>query len=148
MLSWLNPVSKALILKQDKGITITLFLFGKKILEKPLKSTEDENKGLKEKDPKYYIDMAKTLKINHAKLYSSYGFLNPAITGVVCGLIDFISQYIDLQYLYNNADFFTEKSYFNVNVEAEINILVSVIRILKRKTAYFNTHQLSGNRLK
>ena len=136
LLSWLNPLLKALLSKQDNKVTLTVYLFGNSILEKNLNFMDNEAMRLKEKKRSYYIDMAKSLKINHAKLYSSYGFSDPAITGIICGLMDFITQYINIQYLYNNADFFTDHSYFNVNAEADINVMVSLIRILKRKAYY------------
>jgi hypothetical protein len=138
LLTWLNPILRALISKQDNKVTLTVYLFGNKILGKSLNFTDKEAMRLKEKDRSYYIDMAKSIKINHAKLYSSYGFSDPALTGIICGLMDFITRYINLQYLYNNADFFTDHSYFNVNAEADINVMVSLFRILKRKTYYSN----------
>ena len=100
LLSWLNPLLKALLSKQDNKVTLTVYLFGNSILEKNLNFMDNEAMRLKEKKRSYYIDMAKSLKINHAKLYSSYGFSDPAITGIICGLMDFITQYINIQYLF------------------------------------------------
>jgi hypothetical protein len=134
LLSWLNPLLKAFISKEDNSINLTVYVIGIKLMERKLNS--NRNAGIGEKDHSYYLDMAKALKINHAKLYSSYGFLDPALTGILCGLVDLISQYVNVQYLYNNADFFTDHSYFNVNAEADINIPISLVRILKRRNNY------------
>jgi hypothetical protein len=145
MFSWINPFMKGFIIRHDNQITLTINLFSRKLL---VKSYVTENNTLKLKGRNYrdYINILKALEISNAKLYSCYGFINPATTGVLCGTINLISQYINLDEFYNNADFFTDHSYFNISAETDVNILASITRLIRRKIHFPNIKALVGNR--
>jgi hypothetical protein len=146
IMSWLNPFVKGFVTRHGTQITLTVKLFNKSVLVKDLSLKKGTGFGLKGKNYMDYINIAKSLKIYNAKLTTSYGSDNPAITGVLCGAINIITQQFNLNELYNNADFFTERSYFNISCEAEINAVVSFIRVIKRKRPYLNAHVLGGTR--
>jgi hypothetical protein len=145
MFSWLNPFIKGFITRHGNQITLTINLFSRKLLVKSY-LTENDTLKLKGRNYRDYINIFKALEISNAKLYSSYGFLNPATTGVLCGTINLISQYINLDEFYNNADFFADHSYFNISAETDVNVLVSITRILTRKLHFPNIKALAGNR--
>lgn len=142
MMTWLNPFLKGYITRQDKHTTLEVKLLNKKIFTKELKGKKFNFLDLKRSNYRDYIHMAKSIKLHKGKLYASYGFIDPSSTGIICGIIDFISQYINLDELYNNADFFTNYSYFNISAEFEINIGISIVKILTRKVPYLNAHIL------
>jgi hypothetical protein len=146
MISWLSPFLKGYITRHNDKTTLTINLFNKKILSKDLSDKMHAGFKLYGRNYMDYINMAKFLKINSAKLYASYGFVNPAVTGMLCGAINIFSQYINLDELYNNADFFTDNSYFNISADAEINGVISLIKILRRKIHYKHAHALGGGK--
>lgn len=146
IMSWLDPFLKGSISMDGKQITLTIYLFEKKILVKNLNIKKDEGYGIKVKNYMDYISLAKSLKVDNTKLYAAYGFSDPAVTGVFCGAIGFIPQYINLDEFYNNADFIPDHSYFNIIAKTEINAAESLIRIVKRKMPHPNAHILGANR--
>lgn len=146
VISWIDPFLKVFITRQHDETNLTINLFSKRVLLRKLKLKENVSFILKRKKYMDYINLAKHLRIINAKLCASYGFLDPAATGVLCGVINLISQYINIDELYNNADFITDRSYFYISAEAEVNAAVSLIRILGRNMPYLNTHALGGNR--
>lgn len=146
MMSWLSPFLKAYITRQEGATDLTINLFNKRILTKKLTDKNIFDSSLKRRKYMDYVNMAKSLKVDKAKLSAVYGFANPAVTGILCGAINIISDYINIHELYNNPDFFTEISYFNIRTEAEVNAAVSLIRVLRRNTLTSNAHVLGGSR--
>jgi hypothetical protein len=146
MMLWLNPFLKGLITMHDNKTTLTIYLFKKKVLVKNLTNKMDVGYKIKVKNYLDYIRMANSLKVNNTKLYAAYGFVDPAITGVFCGAIGFVSQFINFDEFYNNADFIPDHSYFNISAKTEINTAESLLRIIKRKIPHNNVRVLSANR--
>lgn len=145
MFSWLNPFIKGSVTRHNSKTTLILYLFGRKLFVKSYLSENSLSK-LREGNYMNYINMLRALELNNTKLYSSYGFINPATTGVLCGAINLISQYINLDEFHNNADFFTVENYFYINAETDVNVLVSIGRILRRKFHFTNVKTLAENR--
>jgi hypothetical protein len=124
-LSWLRPLIKGIIKRDGNNAIFTLYLYNKKILSKNLtanKSNDTNN-----------FKLIKYIKFLDVRLQTSYGFEDPSITGMVCGAINMISEYIDSKDSVNNPDFSTDYDYFNFNVAVKVNVLVSVFNILKSK---------------
>lgn len=65
---------------------------------------------------------------------------------MICGSFDILSQYIVLDTLYNNPDFYAESDYFNISAEAEIHLLSSLLRMIKTKKSYFSMHPVHENK--
>lgn len=127
MLSWLYPFLRAAVIRHDNKNFLTLYLFNKKVYSKDLKG------GKKTANYTDRLELIRTMKPEHMKLNTSYGFEDPAVTGVVCGAVDLLSEYVNFEVLDNRPDFYVLDSYFNMNASAEFNALSSLIRILKLK---------------
>lgn len=143
--SWLNTIINGFVTRHNSRTTLIIYLFGRKLLDKSY-LTENSLSKLREGSYMNYINILKALELSNTKLYSSYGFINPATTGVLCGAVNLISQYINLDEFHNNADFFTDESYFYINAETNVNVLVSIGRILRRKFHFSNVKTLAENR--
>ncbi len=123
--SWLNPFFKATIIKQDYGFTLKIFIFNqriykKNIVKKPINYNDN-------------INLIKSIDPSYIKLNTSYGFEDPAVTGMICGLINMFSQNISIDSLSNNPNFNTDFSYFNIKGIIKINAIYSFIKLLKSK---------------
>ena len=127
MLSWLRPLIKGIIKRDENKITLTVYLLNKKILTKDL--TNREAKGTNN------LKLVKSIKFGYVRLQTSYGFEDPSITGMICGVISLISEYVDLNSSCNNSNFSTDHDYFNINVVAKVNVIVSTLNLLKLKKA-------------
>jgi hypothetical protein len=125
-LTWLKPLIKGIIKRHGNNTIITVYLLNRKVLVKNFstnKSNGDDNK----------LGLIKSIKFVSITLQTSYGFEDPSITGMVCGAINMISEYIDSNDSVNNPDFSTDYDYFNFNVAVKVNVLVSFLNILKSK---------------
>lgn len=133
VVSWLYPFLKATVIRESSELKLTLYLFSKKIYTRYLMPEKVKRVKGKERSYRHYISYVKTLELQEVKLNACYGFLDPSVTGMLCGAIDLISQLFKVEYFNNNADFICDTDYFNIEVSAKINIMASLIRILRNK---------------
>jgi hypothetical protein len=138
IVTWLSSSFKAIVYRSDDENLITIYLFDKKLFTKPLKKHAKRYTNI--------LDLIKTIRPEHIKLQSSYGFEDPSVTGMICGTFDILSQYIVLDDLYNNPDFYTQFDYFKISAEAEIDLFSTLIRILKTKKFHSFMASAHGNK--
>lgn len=146
MVSWLSPFLKVYVIRHDGNTTLKVNLFNTTILTKNLPVGKDGDFVPHKKSYMDYIKIIKSLKVNKARISASYGFIDPSITGMVFGAIDLVSQYVNPHEFFNNADFFTGTSYFNISASAEVNAGVSLIRMLKRNAPLRNARAVRSDR--
>lgn len=121
--SWLSPFLKGTVTKENSSMFLTVYLFNAKVLKKELKNAST---GYIDK-----LNLIKDLKVNFIDVKVSYGFEDPSITGMLCGAVDLVSSYINLDTLYNDFDFCSDYDYFNLNVLANINMINLLVTICK-----------------
>lgn len=126
-LSWIRPLIKGIIKREGNNVIFTLYLYNKKILLKNITANKPNDTN--------NFKLIKYIKFLDVRLQTSYGFEDPSITGMVCGAINMISEYIDSNDSVNNPDFSTDYDYFNFNVAVKVNVLVSIFNILKSKNS-------------
>jgi len=124
-LSWLKPFIKGTVEMNENKLALTVYLFNKKILTKNLTSNKPSNFN--------NLKFIKSIKFVKLTLNTSYGFEDPSITGMLCGAINIISEYIDTNNSCNNPDFSTDYDHFNIYILAEINLTVSFFNLIKLK---------------
>lgn len=144
--SWLRPFLEAYVIRKNSSPALTVKLLGKRVYEKQLLTKSQDNAANRNKGYMDYIDMARSLKLEKAKLYASYGFEDPSITGMLFGAIDFIPQYIELEEYYNNGDFAADRSFYNIAAEAEFNAALSLATLMKRKMPHHDAQVLGKTR--
>lgn len=113
--SWLNPFIKGRIQKFDDKNIITVYLFDKKIIQRPLNKSIT---NLKDK-----IGHLKRIKPEYIGVHASYGAEDPSITGMIYGAISAVSSYIDFDELHLEPDFLAESSFFNMKGIIKLNLL-------------------------
>lgn len=121
--SWLSPFFKGIVTRENNSMFLSVYLFNAKVLKKELKNNST---GYIDK-----LNFIKDLKVNFIDVKISYGFEDPSITGMLCGAIDLVSSYINLNTLYNDFDFYTDYDHFNLNVLANINMINLLVTIFK-----------------
>jgi hypothetical protein len=123
--SWLKPAVSGSVTKVNNKTILNAYFFNKKIIEKELKG-----KALSQRDK---INMIREIHPHLIKLQTSYGFMDPSVTGMVCGSINMISEYIGVDDLYNHPDFSVDHDYFNAHATAEVDALNSLRIMLKNR---------------
>ncbi|WP_315120352.1 DUF2953 domain-containing protein [uncultured Clostridium sp.] len=118
--SWAKSLVKGNIKNNDGCKILNLYLFNKKILDRPLKNV---NGGMN-----HNINLIRRIKPDYIVMETSYGFNDPSITGMIYGFISFISQYLNIDELYHNADFMAEDSFFNIKGLIKVNALSAIIQ--------------------
>ncbi|GAA0181543.1 hypothetical protein SH2C18_40650 [Clostridium sediminicola] len=133
-ISWLKPLFKAIILNKDTNIFLTIYLFNKKISTKPLKAKKEKNSN-NYKDKFYYL---KQLKPYYSHIDASYGFQDPSTTGIIFGIVNSLTKFLNLRNINNEANFTSEENYFNIDGIIKLNIATTIIKLLK---SYRKSHQ-------
>lgn len=142
--TWLNPLLKGILHRENKNIILTLYFFDKKFLSKDV-TQKKANQG-RRKSYTEYINYVRALKLEHVKLHAVYGFEDPSITGMICGGIDMFYQSINFEDFNVYADFNSEENHFNITGEAELNVIVSLFRILRMKAPNYHMPVLHVNK--
>lgn len=140
IISWLNPLIKGIVTMDGSKPVIKLYLFDKKILTKHVRA-----KGQNKKNYANKLNLFKVIKPEYFYLETSYGFDDPAVTGMIYGAIDLISVYIGLTDLYNNPDFSTSSTYINISALVELNMLSTLISLLKQKISNSRLNLVNQN---
>jgi hypothetical protein len=127
-LSWLKPFIKGFVKTDENKLVLSVYLFNRKILTKNLTSNKPNK-------PSNFnnLKLIRSIKFVNLTLKTSYGFEDPSITGMLCGAINILSEYIDINNSCNNPDFSTDFDHFDIYILAEINLLVTLLNLIKLK---------------
>ncbi|MCY6483842.1 DUF2953 domain-containing protein [Clostridium aestuarii] len=136
LVTWLNPFLKASIQNKNTIIFLSLYLFNKKVLAKPIKAKAKKTKKLNNKNKLYYLRQVKPYYFN---IDTSYGFKDPSTTGIIYGIINSFTKLIDFKNIRNNPNFVTENNYFNVNGIIKLHIVSTIIKLL---SSYVKSHKV------
>ena len=141
--TWLSPLLKAVLSRNNGHTLLKIQLLNNTVYSKDLsKDTTDFKNKLKHIND--YINMLRAIKIKGIKLFASYGFVDPSLTGMLFGIIDMVSQAVGFEEYYNNADFASDGNCFNITVTAKVNAATSIYYLIKLKLFRSNGRTLSG----
>jgi hypothetical protein len=141
--SWLNPLLKIVVTRLEGHTLLTVQLFNRKVYSKDF-SKDASNLKIKTIHITDYINKLKAFKIKGIKLFATYGFIDPSVTGMLFGIIDIVTQAIGFEEYYNNADFAADSSYFNITAEAKVNAAASILQLFHNKLFYSHNNTLNG----
>ncbi|RBP63351.1 hypothetical protein DES36_11094 [Alkalibaculum bacchi] len=121
-LVWLEPFFKAFITIEDLDIYLKLYLFNKLILNRKLKNRKTKSQGL---------DFVKKTDPQNVHVNVQYGFRDPFMTGISCGLMNFTSEFIDVESMNQVPDFMAGDDYIHLDATANINIGSTLLKMLR-----------------
>lgn len=130
LITWLKPFLKVIIQNKDTVIFMSVYLFNKKILTKPVRAKARKEKKSNIKNKLYYLRQIKPYYFN---VYTSYGFKDPSITGIICGIINSFEELLDLENICNEPNFITENDYFNVNGIVKLHVVSVIINLFSSR---------------
>lgn len=132
--SWLYPFLNIRLIVNEGDIFIKIYIFKKSFKIKQIQfSTIKSNYTIKDR-----VNILKSLNLDYLYLDTYYGFNDPLITGILCGFINLIPNYLDKNKIYNNPNFMVDTSYFTAKAFAKINIFYAIIKILKSYIKNYN----------
>ncbi|AVP63675.1 DUF2953 domain-containing protein [Clostridium botulinum] len=131
---WLYPFLNIRLIVNEGDIFIKIYIFKKSFKIKQIQfSTIKSNNTIKDR-----VNILKSLNLDYLYLDTYYGFNDPLITGILCGFINLIPNYLDKNEIYNNPNFMVDASYFTAKAFAKINIFYAIIKILKSYIKNYN----------
>ncbi len=123
-LFWLGSFINAFVTIENNAPVLKLYLFNKLVLTKSINRANSKQGGmelLKITDPK---DV-------HVNVY--YGFNDPITTGIACGAINVVSQFINIDSISHTPDFMPANDYICLDATAKVNIGSTIVRYFKLK---------------
>lgn len=123
-LLWLYPFLKIEIEVHNYVPMLIIDVFNKSIIRKEIKNQ-------KRKAPK--INYIKQLKLKDVNIETFYGFKDPSTTGITCGLINAISNFINISSLSNRPDFVADNDYIYINATAKLSVGMALVNLFKSK---------------
>jgi hypothetical protein len=122
---WLYPLLKVSININENNQLMKFYLFGKRIYEKPVKKKHTHKYSSKE--------IINIVNLKNICIAISYGFINPSSTGIICGAVNMASQFINIESISQNPDFWAENDYIYINATATVNVGTAFISLIKQK---------------
>lgn len=122
-LIWLYPFIKLIVKMENARPLLIVCLFKKKVYERILK------KKRRKRDNMELVRLAKTEDFN---VTASYGFVDPATTGVTCAGINIISNLIGAN-INNRPNFMPQNNYVYLNANASVNVGQTLVNLIKAK---------------
>ena len=123
-LLWLHTFLKAWVTIEDTKPMLTIYLLNKRLFKRRL---------IKEKKNLSGVDIIKLIDTREIQVNTYYGFRDPFITGITCGVINAASQFINIDFINQRPDFNTESDYIYLDASAKINLGSSLINYLSSK---------------
>ncbi|MCR4436081.1 MAG: hypothetical protein QHH06_13705 [Clostridiales bacterium] len=133
---WLYPLLKAAVVNEDAVLTLTVYLLGLKIYKRVLKSGNGKSGRM---------DFVRQVELTDIRVQGSYGFKDPFVTGIACGILNMASQFTDTGVLNCSPDFAAGSDYIRIKGTANLNmgsVLAERIRSYRansRKPASYQT---------
>lgn len=121
-LNWLKPFFKAFITIDSLDTYLKLYVFDKLIFNRKLKKRKTKARGL---------DLVKKTDPQNVHVNLQYGFKDPFMTGISCGLMNFTSEFIDIESMNQVPDFMASDDYVHVDATANINIGSTLLKMLR-----------------
>lgn len=119
---WLEPFLKAFVNVENSKIHLKLYLVDKLIVNRRLKDRRKKVKG---------FDLVQASNPKNAHLDIQYGFRDPFMTGITCGVMNLIYQFIDIESMNQTPDFMASNDYINLDATANINVGSTLLRMLR-----------------
>ncbi|OOB75160.1 hypothetical protein AXF41_09745 [Clostridium haemolyticum] len=130
LFSWFNEFLKAKIICDNTGSLILNIYFYKKLIKtKPL-ILSNKSKNILTSNK---INILKNLKINSIDIKTYYGFEDPSLTGVICGIINLIPCFSYKNNISNYPNFNSDITYFDTSGKIHLNLLFILTQIVKNK---------------
>lgn len=125
--TWLHSFIKAIIYLEGLKPVLSFYVWNKRIFKKYLMKGREHNSA---------SDLIKVIDSKEVNVDAGYGFRDPSITGIFCGIANAVTQFINIDSIRLRPDFVAENDYVYLNANAKVNIgstLISYLRLKKKE---------------
>lgn len=119
-LSWLYPLLRSDITRDNGSLVVTVYLLNKRILTRKIK--------LRQKSTGTYF--LKRLNPTDIHVDTQYGFRDPFVTGLAYSAIAMASGYFNVESLNQKPDFLAINDYINLDATARLNLGQSLMKLI------------------
>lgn len=117
-LFWLYPLFKAELTANNAKPVLQMYLFQKRIYQTDMENAKHkENKSKMNK-----IELIRSAAVSNVDVEVSYGFFSPFATGIVCGTLDILTQYVAIDTFNQRPDFTADDGHLAIDASAELNV--------------------------
>lgn len=126
-LLWLYPFFKAAMIFEASSPILTVSLFNNKVYTRTLNLGKQQQNmvGLRR------MKLVRAVSLSNIDVDTSYGFVDPSATGIACGIINIITQFVDVDSLYQQPNFTTDNDYIDVHATANLNIGLTLVNLIR-----------------
>jgi hypothetical protein len=122
-ISWISVLRiKAEVVNLKVRISVTLF--NKKIISKPLKRRRNAGNIS-------YSTIRNALDLQHTKIRIFYGLSKPHLTGLFCGAVNFISALIKSETIEQYPDFIPSEEFLRIEASTTLNAGKTLSNLIK-----------------
>ncbi|TCQ02067.1 hypothetical protein [Serpentinicella alkaliphila] len=112
-LLWLYPILKSVVSLENNSLTLSIFIFSKKIFKKQMSSHNSESRNK---------NVLKKINPTDVRINAQYGFKDPYFTGLTFAALNMIPSLLKLESLYQKPDFLVTNDFININATAKLNL--------------------------
>jgi hypothetical protein len=123
ILLWLYPLIKVLVTIENTKPVLKFYIFKKYLFQINVKQSKSKSSRM---------DFVKIVNPKNIRINTSYGFTNPSTTGITCGAINLVSQFINIESIKHNPNFLTESDYIYLDATANVNLGTAIINLLRQ----------------
>jgi len=110
-LRWLYPLVKAVVENEEQTMVLKVYLFKQIVYRKALTAGGNTSKG-------NGMELIRQVEPTNIHVQASYGFRDPSVTGMICGALYIVSQFVKIDAFFNDPDFVAERDYVRMNATA------------------------------
>jgi predicted membrane protein len=121
-LFWLYPLLKSVVIRENNGFIMTIYLLNKRVLTKQIKRKQYA-KGNK--------NIIRSLNPTDIHVNTQYGFRDPFVTGLACSAITMASEFFNVESLHQKPDFLAINDYINLDATAKLNLGNSLMKLVQ-----------------
>ncbi len=124
---WLKPLIKITAKPADTRLKISLYIFNKKLISRLMtKASGKKRRGR--------VDQLKALSVQDSRVEIFYGLNEPAVTGVLCGLISSFNSIVGIKELKQYPNFLPYEEYILISANIKINMGKTIANLIMLKS--------------
>jgi hypothetical protein len=124
---WLFPLFRADFIYENLKPAIEIYLFNRKVYMRRLRFAKRRagKTGLSK------LEMIRSIALSDVDVKTSYGFFSPFATGIVCGTLGIITQYVNIDSFEQIPDFVAEDDYIYLDATAYLDVGSTLINLMR-----------------
>jgi hypothetical protein len=124
---WLFPLFRADFIYENSKPALEIYLFNRKIYTHRLRLAKRRagKTGLSK------LEMIRSIALSDVDVKASYGFFSPFATGIVCGTLGIITQYVNIDSFEQIPDFEADEDYIYIHATAYLDMGSTLINLIR-----------------